>query len=108
MALWSLSGTILSAIEIINPVPQDDDYGVKRGQTPFSGILLQVPELGLEPTTLSRKFSALRGVGHSCPLKQDCLHLAKEGICSDPRLGWPLGTGAPFCLDPGGSDALGE
>lgn len=57
------------------------DYGVKRGQTPFSDTLLQVAELGLEPTTLDCKSSALYGEGHSCPLKQDCLHLAKEGVC---------------------------
>lgn len=86
----------------------DEDYRVKRGQTPFFDTLLQVVELGLEPTTLDSKFCAPCGVGHSCPLKEDCLHLAREGVCLDPRLGWPLGMGVPFCSGPGGSDALGE
>lgn len=75
----------------------DEDYGVKRGQMPFFDTLLQVAELGLEPTTSDSKFSALCGVGHSCPLKEDCLHVAKEGACPDPRLGWPLGVGASYC-----------
>ena len=47
--------------------------------------------LGLKLTILDAKSSALQG---SCPLKQDYLHLVEEGVCSDHRLGWPLGIGA--------------